>query len=209
MGANPQHISDVLVVMAEEDNNTVTVSSMSGGGVTTWNRAIQYDGVGEPREYDLWYGTVTATGSSTINVTWSGPLSGMTAEYEVQEFGAGLGPGTGWTLDTTDSQENSSSTTVTYPSLTPAASGELYFGFMDMPQTPSGRIDVRLHLRHDRRCQPDRLQPRRGLGGRAAHVLPILRRGELRIGDAPGRPRPAADSHRDCREPLRWPPRRW
>ncbi|HVA02985.1 MAG TPA: IPT/TIG domain-containing protein [Acidimicrobiales bacterium] len=137
VGANPQHVGDVLVVMAEEDNNTVTVSSMSGGGVTTWNRAIQYDGVGEPREYDLWYGTVTATGSSTINVTWSGPLGGMTAEYEVQEFGAGLGPGTGWSLDTTNSQENPSSTTVTYPSLTPAASGELYFGFMDMPQTPS------------------------------------------------------------------------
>src|ERR1700681_659502 len=138
LNVNPQQLGDVLVVMAENDLNTVTVSSMSGGGVTTWKRAIQYVGSAEPRAYEIWYGVVTATGSSTITFNLSADISGHNAEYEAQEFTAGFGAGTMWTLDTTGVQENpSSTTTVTYPSLTPAGGGELYFGFADMPMPPS------------------------------------------------------------------------
>jgi hypothetical protein len=137
LSVNPQTVGDVLVVMDEQDDNAVTTTSLSGGGVTTWSRAIQYVGTGEPREYELWYGQVTSTGSSTITFTLSGSIVGHNAEYEAQEFTAGLGSSSVWTLDTTNHQENSSSTTLTYPSLTPAGAGELYFGFIDMPNPPS------------------------------------------------------------------------
>ncbi len=134
---NPQIVGDLMVVMAEEDNNTVHLTSVTGGGVTTWHTAITYNGVGEPRHYELWYGQVTATGSSTITFTWSGSITTQTAEYEVQEFTAGLGSGSVWSLDKTGTIENASSTTVTYPSLTPTSAGELYFGYVDLPETPS------------------------------------------------------------------------
>ena len=136
-GVNPQHVGDLMVAVDEQNDNTLTATSVSGGGVTTWTRAIQYVGINEPREYEIWYGVVTSTGSSPIMFTLSGSNAGFVAEYEAQEFTAGLGSGTTWSLDTTGHQENASSTTVTYPSLTPAGAGELYYGFADMPSTPA------------------------------------------------------------------------
>ncbi len=137
LAVTPVQVGDVLVVMDEQDDNAVTTTSLSGGGVTTWKRAIQYVGTGEPREYEIWYGQITSTGSSTITFTLSGSITGHNAEYEAQEFTTGQGASTVWTLDKTGHQENASSTTLTYPSLTPAAAGELYFGFIDMPDSPS------------------------------------------------------------------------
>ena len=137
---NPQHVGDVLVVTAEEDNTAAQVSAVSGGGVTTWHQAIHYVGSAsaENRDYDMWYGVVTATGSSTITFTWSASIASNTAEYEVAEFSATFGTNTVWTLDKTGHQDNTTnSTTVTYASLTPGNADELYFGFADMPNAPS------------------------------------------------------------------------
>ncbi len=135
-GVNPQHVGDLMVAVDEQNDNTLTATSVSGGGVTTWTRAIQYVGINEPREYEIWFGVVTSTGSSPITFTLSGSTS-MTAEYEAQEFTAGLGSGTTWSPDTTGHFETVSSATVTYPSLTPAGAGELYYGFADMPTAPA------------------------------------------------------------------------
>ena len=137
-GVDPVNVGDLLVAVDEQNDNTLTATSVSGGGVTTWTRAIQYVGVMEPREYEIWYGVVTSTGSSTITFHLSGSNTGFVAEYEAQEFTAGLGSGTTWSFDTANHQENAASTTVTYPSLTPAGAGELYYGFADMPSTPTG-----------------------------------------------------------------------
>jgi hypothetical protein len=135
---NPVNLGDVLVVVSTQNLKTLTVTSIVGGGVTVWNYAIRYVGVGEPRAYEIWYGVVTMTGPSTITFNLSSPNSGSTAEYEAQEFNAaGLGAGTIWTFDTANTKENASSTTLTYPSLTPARAGELYFGFVDMPSPPN------------------------------------------------------------------------
>jgi hypothetical protein len=135
---NPQNLGDVLVVVSEQDNNAEVVNSISGGGVTTWHKAVRYVGMGEPRAYEIWYGTVTATGGASITFNLSSPPSGMTAEYEAQEFTAGDGPGTIWTLDTAGHAEtNPASRTVNYPLLNAAGAGEVYFGFADMPSTPA------------------------------------------------------------------------
>jgi len=136
-GVNPQHVGDLMVAVDEQNDNTLTATSVSGGGVTTWTRAIQYVGVNEPREYEIWYGVVTSTGSSPIVFTLSGSNAGFVAEYEAQEFTDGLGSGTTWSLDTTGHSETVSSATVTYPSLNAAGAGELYYGFADMPSAPA------------------------------------------------------------------------
>ncbi|HLM95484.1 MAG TPA: hypothetical protein VK283_04165, partial [Acidimicrobiales bacterium] len=68
---NPQHVGDVMVVTAEPGAATPTLASVSGGGVTTWNKGAQFAGTTEPRDVEIWYGTVTATGAATITFNWS------------------------------------------------------------------------------------------------------------------------------------------
>ena len=133
---NPQTAGDVLEVFAMAPITTVTLSSISGGGVSTWTKAVQFDGtIGS--DVEIWYGTVTTTGSSTITFTWSGSVSSHTMEYGAQEFTAGLGSSTVWSVDHTGTTNGSSSTTVPFPSLTPSGSGELYFGYSVVYNTAS------------------------------------------------------------------------
>jgi RHS repeat-associated protein len=74
-------------------------------------------------------GKVTSTGASTITVNYSSSVSGIWIELSAKEFTAGLGASTTWTKDTAGGLNNASSSTVSFPSLTPAGSSELYFGF--------------------------------------------------------------------------------
>jgi len=104
--------------------------------VTTWTKAVQFAGsVGFDTE--IWFGKVTTTGSSTITVTWSGSIAGHNAEYGAQEFTAGYGSNTVWATDKTGTLNQSSSTTVPFPRLTPSGSGELYFGYAGVANTAS------------------------------------------------------------------------
>jgi hypothetical protein len=126
LAVSPQNVGDVLVVFAQRAAGTLT--AVSGGGVTTWTKGVQFAGsVGADEE--IWYGKVTATGSSTVTFTWSTSVASHTEEYGVQEFTAGLGASTVWALDKTGTINGASSTSVPFPSLTPAGSGELYFGY--------------------------------------------------------------------------------
>ena len=124
------------------------MSSVSGGGVTTWNKAAGFDGYLNADE-EIWYGKVTSTGSSTVTVAWSGSVSGLSTEYTAQEFNTALGSGTNWSVDKTGTLNNSSSSTVTYPSLSPSTAGELYFGFRGLCSHTIERRNVGIHLCHD------------------------------------------------------------
>ncbi len=136
LSVDPQTAGDLLGVSALTSTSSLTVSSISGGGVATWTKAVQFDGsIGGDEE--IWYGKVTTTGSSSITFTWSGSVTSHTQEYSAQEFTAGLGSATVWSLDKTGTVNNSSSTSVSYPSLTPSGSGELYFGYSCIYNTPS------------------------------------------------------------------------
>ena len=112
------------------------MSSVSGGGVSTWTKAVQFAGSVAADE-EIWYGKVTTTGSSTITFTWSGTVTGHIPEYGVEEFSAGLGASTVWATDKTGSVNGASSTSVPLPSLTPSTSGELYFGYSAVAGTAS------------------------------------------------------------------------
>ena len=78
---------------------------------------------------ELWFGKVTTTGASTITFGWSSSVASDSNEYGAQEFSAGLGASTVWALDKTGTLNGASSTSVPFPSLTPSAGGELYFGY--------------------------------------------------------------------------------
>ena len=80
----------MLAVFAEAGTTGATVSSVSGGGVSTWTKGVQFIGTGGV-DTEIWFGKVTTTGASTITFTWSGSIAGHTTEYGAQEFSAGAG----------------------------------------------------------------------------------------------------------------------
>lgn len=133
----PANIGNLLVVFTHSANNvTVPTNGVSGGGVSTWTKVTSYSGGGTPGNIEMWRGVVTAAGSNTITVSYSG----APGVYEVvaEEFSMGSANGT-WAIDTSGiSTSTSSVTTVAYPSLVPANSSELYAGYAYGGGTMSG-----------------------------------------------------------------------
>ncbi|HSW80705.1 MAG TPA: hypothetical protein VLG47_08050, partial [Candidatus Saccharimonadales bacterium] len=117
-----------LLVVSTQMTNAVSVSSISGGGVTTWTRAVTNSGSGgTTHKSEIWFGTVTTTGAGTITITYSA-AAGVN-EIVANEFTAtGANVNTVYGVDLS-STNNGSSATVTYPSMVPQSSGELYYGY--------------------------------------------------------------------------------
>lgn len=127
---NPTTVGDLLVVGIGYDSGTPSASGISHSGVTAWTKLFRESSGGEGAE--VWLGTVTATGSATLTVSFSPSNSGVGSAILAQQFTAGLGSGTIWALDGTQAAGTTGTTTSTtsFASLTPAASGELYFGMI-------------------------------------------------------------------------------
>ena len=168
MSVKPQTAGDLLVLSAMVATTGFTVSSVSGGGVTTWTKAVGLAGSAGIDE-EIWYGRVATTGSSTITVTWSGSIAGHIGEYSAQEFTAGsdllpdlgMAPLTDFSIDTTTlpghrllrysatmvnvgagplelhGSRPSTTTTTSYPGVSPTGAGELYFGYSYVAHTAS------------------------------------------------------------------------
>jgi hypothetical protein len=115
---------EVLAVQAQPESSAV-VASVSGGGVSTWSKAIAYSGSATTSDLEIWWDKVTSTGSSTITVTWSGSTPTY-RELDAQEFSAGSG--ITWSVDKTGDASNSTETSYNMASLSPTGTGELYFG---------------------------------------------------------------------------------
>src|SRR5260370_41162884 len=77
----PATVGDIMVLVVEEKYSAASnlqVSSISGGGITTWRFAFQRfmtDGI---HGVDVWWGVVTATGAATATVTYNS-TTGQTA----------------------------------------------------------------------------------------------------------------------------------
>jgi hypothetical protein len=122
---DPQNVGDlILLAVGNHDNNTVYATGVSGGGATWTQMGSPVLGVNNNRTMVLFAGQVTATGSGTATVTWSGATPSAT-RIAGQEFSSTVGS---WTLDVQGSLDLASGTN-TWASLTPAAAGELYFGW--------------------------------------------------------------------------------
>jgi hypothetical protein len=133
LSVSPLNLGDLMVVTVET-GAAVQVSSLSGGGVTTWTRALQWAPAGTDRE--IWYGTVTTTGASTITFALTGSTGTHNIEYDAQEYHTSV-PVT-WGLITSGQQTNASSTNMALPTLAPSTSNEVYVGLVVVPNTPTG-----------------------------------------------------------------------
>lgn len=119
-------------------NAAISITAVSGVGAT-WSSLILDSTATVGGRAGIFMGVVTTpTSGGSIVPTFSSAIGSSYCELAAQEFSSGLGASTVWSRIAGGSQENASSLTVAYPSLTPAAAGELYFGFGLLAQTANG-----------------------------------------------------------------------
>ena len=130
LSVTPTAAGNCLVLATMLYIDTVTVASVSGGGVTTWTNLaspfVSYGG----HTLDLWIGVVTTSGAATITVTGSSSYSSVTMRLMAQEFSGG-GAGTIWAKDGSQSGGRTnltSSVNETFPTLTPGGTDRCYVG---------------------------------------------------------------------------------
>jgi hypothetical protein len=133
LGVSTVASGDLEVVAARTKSPTADITGLSGGNVSSWTQVENLDDSTNSRNVYLFYGVVNATGSSTITATVSGtPVAVELIADEWHASGA-----TGWTVDVHGHQANTSTRTVTFPSLTPTSSNELWWGYADVDQDAS------------------------------------------------------------------------
>jgi len=131
---SPVNIGDAIVLSVELSSASATVLNVTGGGAT-WQELTH---VGTNPTVEMWLGTVTATGSSSIDVLYGGSIANSTSSLMAQEFTSGQGANTDWVLDTSATLNSTSSqTNISLPSLTSAGSSELYVGYARTTKTVS------------------------------------------------------------------------
>lgn len=115
-------IGDLRICGVENfSNKTVTATALSGGGCN-WTLIGTKLGVTNNYTVSLFLGTISATGTQTASVTWSGTAPASWA-YGSQMFHSTVGS---WVVDKQGSLDSAG--TNAWASLTPAASGALYWG---------------------------------------------------------------------------------
>jgi hypothetical protein len=110
------------------------ITSISGGGVTSWNKVVSGYWSGNGFDMELWYGKVQHTGGTTITPVLSASNAGWGTEYDAQQFS---GP-TVVHVDGAATQEIPSTTAMSFPPLHAAHSHELYVGYSVAWGTPTG-----------------------------------------------------------------------
>ena len=128
-------IGDIRVFRSKVNSTTVAPSALSGGNCASWTQVAgpTNDNQGTVARHSIWIGTVANANTSqheTITVTWSGTITGISVDLDCQTF-SNSNTATTWARDGTASGlvNNVSSTTISYPSLTAAGTGELYVGY--------------------------------------------------------------------------------
>ena len=134
LSVSPTAIGDVLVAFIGDcgyhnvrypanSTNDYPVSTVSGGGVTTWNKlAAQGVGTQYGTDSEIWWGVITATGASTLTINYAG-----TSSYQqlfVQQFNSST-TGT-WTAAASPLQTTIAETGTSFTGLAASVSGQLY-----------------------------------------------------------------------------------
>lgn len=118
---NPTAIGDVIVVWTANSASAATVSSITHSGVAAFVKITSENVNGS---LEMWYGQITATGSSTLSITWG--TSGSLV-YAAQQFHSSTAGG--WSADTVfDGSTGTTGATGNYASATPAQPNVLYLG---------------------------------------------------------------------------------
>jgi hypothetical protein len=125
-------IGNCVILGVRTNSISLTVSSISGSGVTWSSLGSGFVSSGRGRTYEIWLGLVTSVVSgATHTVTWSGDPSAKTQSYSPQEFTNGSGAATTWALDGAQyagREDNTTSTTINWPTLTSGGLNRVYFG---------------------------------------------------------------------------------
>jgi len=136
VAVSPEAAGDILAMTVDAGNSSDPqsyVTAVSGGGVSSWSKAVQWAPTSvTDTDMEIWWGVVTDPGASTIDLTWdTTPDWGAVI---VQEFSAPSGAS--WTFGGSgDATSNTSSET--FPSLSPDGASALYVGFA-LPNGTSG-----------------------------------------------------------------------
>ena len=134
---SPTTIGDEVVLTTQIPTSSVTVTGISGGNVATWSKIVANNGNGTVNRVEMWAGTVTNVGSSTITVTYSS--SPGAEEVTATEFtAAGVNASTSWGIESSNSLLNSSpASTFNFPSATAVDGSELYVGYAQVQNPPA------------------------------------------------------------------------
>lgn len=119
---------DLIVLSSLILSGTKTISSVAGHGATWLVGTRLSTTVGGATSVELWYGKVLTPGTANITITWGGGNAGLFTVYDAMGYTAGLDTRTVWALDVAGGQQNAAATTIAYPPLAPAGTGELYVG---------------------------------------------------------------------------------
>lgn len=128
---------DLRVIEFLTASSSVSVSSLSGGGVTTWTRARGVDAVssstlGTAMNSEVWYGQITGSGTA-LTVTYAGTVGSTSCRGRQRDYRTNRsGSPTYSVVATGFSQTNNhtSSSPLAWPSLTTKGSDELFVGVM-------------------------------------------------------------------------------
>jgi hypothetical protein len=137
LNISPSAVGDEIVLTTQIPTGGVTVTGVSGGGVGSWTKAVANNGNGTVNRVEMWIGTVSSTGSSTITVTYSS-APGVNEITATEFTAAGVNASTSWGIVNASSQLNSSSSsTVTFPNLLAVNGFELYVGYGQVQNPPA------------------------------------------------------------------------
>lgn len=121
----PYAVGDVIFFeVVNTSNNTVYATSMSSSNATWEQVGTKVLGSTNACTAVMFAGKITSTSSETVTIDWSGATPG-TIRGAGQEF---TPPNSGWSLD--QQAHLDSAGTSTWPSITPSANHELYYGFI-------------------------------------------------------------------------------
>jgi hypothetical protein len=123
----PANVGDlILVAVMQQSNATVTATALSSSNVT-WTLLGSAQSSHIARTGAIFAGQVTAASAATVTVTWSG---GAPAVIRIagQEFTSSAGAGA-WALDGAVAVLDPAANVSSWPVLTPALTGELYWGY--------------------------------------------------------------------------------
>ena len=125
VAVSPQGAGDILAMTVSAGNSSDPqpyVTAVSGGGVSSWSKAVQWaPTTSTDSDAEIWWGVVTSPGASTISLTWDATPGGA---GEIRP-GVSAPAGATWSFGGSGNSTSNTSS-VTFPSL--AGAGELYVG---------------------------------------------------------------------------------
>ena len=120
----PAGTGDLIAVAIINDSDSTVYASSLASTNATWTSAGHFLCSTNTGTGTIFLGKASSTGTATVTITWSGTTPG-TMRNCYQQFTSSVGT---WAVDGSLGHIDSTGT-ATWASLTPAGSGDLYFGF--------------------------------------------------------------------------------